>query len=272
MIQEHGERAERNNRASLNLGSPAPSVRHSRSARFSGDERTSGDVDEAGDEIADQISMAATSKFRAPKIHVAGDDNDLVMETEEQTSLSSNVPAATPVTDDRQGIQGTTSLNTVPPSATTEIISSSESTPGQPARARENSRERRKSLVDVDPEAADRRSLMFSDSPDGNAIYDAPPQKDSSFVDEDSTLDTEHQFAVGWQALQSNARDAFRQMDVDGDGELTRDELQRALELCGCSTVLNVGTIMEEADADNTGTIDICESLAIPVRRHSNNI
>ena len=51
-------------------------------------------------------------------------------------------------------------------------------------------------------------------------------------------------------------------VDVDEDGELTRDELLSALKLVGVSNIIDIDKVMAEADADGNGTIDIFEFMA----------
>jgi hypothetical protein len=66
----------------------------------------------------------------------------------------------------------------------------------------------------------------------------------------------------GWHALQGRARDAFKMIDHDGDGEITPEELRRALKLCGCEKIIDVDTFMDDADVDETGSIDLFEFMS----------
>ena len=49
------------------------------------------------------------------------------------------------------------------------------------------------------------------------------------------------------------------QVDINGDGDLSIDELRRALAIAGCERVLDADAVMLAADKDHTGSIDLYE-------------
>ena len=61
-------------------------------------------------------------------------------------------------------------------------------------------------------------------------------------------------------------RRAWAEMDVNGDGELTRTELQQAMSSTGMLDVSTVEQLMEQADQDHSGTVSfkvcMCNSHA----------